>query len=277
MVRRSSAIRFLATAFAALLIAVGIAVAGYSFLLSLRQPAVVTTAQPDLELRLLVVPAPRLLKLEARPHAFATPAALVGAIRADQRPARLLVRGLDRDIVNPGDATSSSAGVAVFAPTTGARLAWHPLADATVSPDGLVIELTPPSAPFVVTVAPDEASAEHGYLARATLDPRGNIRDFSMTAPVVRVRLVTANGRPAGPFQLVRVGARDWLAQGAAAGGLRLDDGSVTLVLGAGDYEVVDPIRSAVRQRFTAKTEGDGTPIEVTLTARLTRPRDPQK
>ena len=227
-----------------------------------------TTASPTLELGLAVPAAPTPLALPAERRAFAVPAALHGALT--EEPRRLTLQQVDLELL--GDA----AGVAVFAPRTGARLTWHPLQTAERLDNGdLQLTIRPPATRFVITVAPTEKGALHGYFTMATLDATSTTA-LTVAVPCRTVVLICPDQRTAGPFQLTRVGEPDWHAQIATAGGIWLDGGRVELPLGVGDYEVRDPISKTLHQRFTVAPMDLAVPptsVAVTLTTDLARPR----
>ncbi|MCA8950109.1 MAG: hypothetical protein KDE27_11450 [Planctomycetes bacterium] len=256
-------IRTLVNLLAALLVAIGLVVAGYSFALTLQRPAV-TVAEATIPAATIVPPtAPERLRFEGEPRAFAAPAAARGASATASATTRhLVVRGLVRDQLG------ERAGLAMFSPEGGTVFAWIPLAVGEATADGaLDFELEIPAGEVTLTLAPAEEFVHHGYLARTDLSP-GDPMLRTVELGAHATAFTTADGRAAGPLRLVRRDDPEWRPLAAAPNGLFVEAGGTTVLLGDGAYELVDPIDPALRQTFDVPAAG---PIAVE--PRLARPR----
>ncbi len=148
-----------------------------------------------------------------------------------------------------------STGVATFAAETGADFVWTPLTNATAAPDGswLVSSWSHGNDDLVVTLATSRTFARHGYLARTQVHI-GNeaIAEVALEVAVTAVRFeVPPNATRVAPLRLVRVDDPHWLPMHHGATGISFHTGSPqSLLLGAGQYELCDPIVLDRRQRF---------------------------
>jgi len=237
--------------FAAALIAVGLAIAGWTALLALgRGP--VHTAPPRAIADLPRPPAPERLPggFDVRREASAA-----DAIWQDGAPVDVAIRV--RNL--PKELLGAETGLAVMA-ETGADFDWVPLAETTAAPDGALIATSKSHAgdKLSVTLATSRAFARHGYLARSIArvkrEPAGAIAEIPFDVDVATVRLqLPPTARRAGPLQLRRVDDPQWLPIHCAPNGITLvGDSPQDLLLGAGQYELSDPLDQAHRQRFEA-------------------------
>lgn len=165
-------------------------------------------------------------------------------------------------------------GIATFDATTGAGFVWMPLAEATDAGDDLLVHTTPVgSGEHCATLATAREFARHGYLARSRFVlPSGAtatadvVLDASMG--VARFELPRGSVR-AGPLRLVRADDPHWLPMQHGATGVSLTAAEpTTLLLGAGVYELQDPIAPESRQRFEVPTKG---PIVLSASLTLVR------
>lgn len=175
----------------------------------------------------------------------------------------------------PAVAAGTSAGIATYDARTGADFTWTPLERATSGTDGAGLVVRTRSrvrGDVVIAFATAPQWARHAYLTRTSADAaRAGSAPLHVDLPVAiaTVELVlpaTAGG--AGPLRLVRCDDPQWLPSADAATGIALGDAGATLLLGVGDYELVDPIDPTLRQRFTVPTDRP-----VVLSADLTRAR----
>lgn len=168
----------------------------------------------------------------------------------------VLVRGVDPAWRTP------DMGVALFAAETGADFVWQPLAGAAPAADGsLLVECTTGAmGDVVVTLASERRFARHGYLAKLQTRPVVASRDRSQPMELaVRAAAVTfaAPELPyhVGPLRLARRDDPDWLPPLPTATGLAFDGATRhTLLLGAGDYELRDPLSDRAQQFSTPAT-----------------------
>lgn len=255
-------IRFLATILASLLLAVGLGVAGYSYLLTLRRgPQRTAEASPRAEPR--HVPPPTRLAPDPDLRREAVPASVVVA---PQEPVRLAIALQNL----PGFLDPDVAGVALFATETGADFRWLPLSACRA---GAVLEATSTVVgSLTITVATSREHARHGYLVRKAHRfgrARHEVETLPLDAAAQRVQFVLANAtHAAGPLQIRRIDDPSWQASDVAPTGLccRGKD-AVEVTLGAGNYELVDPIEPSIRQQFTVPA-----PSPVQITGALSRP-----
>ena len=110
---------------------------------------------------------------------------------------------------------------------------------------------------LTVTLARDREHARHGYLDKQVLDVTS---ENGHTAPLVILQGLThdvqfnlpTNIERAGPMRLQRVDDRQWLQMSHDTSGLTLRRGKVTILeLGAGTYELQDPLLPERTQQFT--------------------------
>lgn len=273
------------------MLALGLAVAvggyGYNYLLSSKRGALTseTKAQPNFILERPGQPARLTPHGEGR--AFAAPAAAhlspAGSVKCEVILASLAV-----------DLVGENAGIASYSKQTGGSFHWVPLSEGVPRLNGsIALSIRITSKDAVLTLSTSEKHARHGYLVSRTVQP-GELsprsietsRTFAFRSAkppffVIALRpivfdAVAANTTlelpegvsHAGPLQLVRVGDLDWHPQVIAASGLFLDSERATILLGAGVYDLVDPIDATVRQRFRVPTAE-----AITIESRLARPR----
>ena len=159
------------------------------------------------------------------------------------------VRGL------PPALRNDPSGVATFDADSGADFVWTPIAGATQASDGsLLLHSTSHSAGLLsVTLASSRAFARHGYLVRTTarVPPSGG-GEMLLDVKVANVRFeVPPGSRRAGPLRLSRLDDPHWMPMQHGTTGLILTrDAPVTVLLGAGQYELRDPIAPERRQHL---------------------------
>jgi hypothetical protein len=159
----------------------------------------------------------------------------------------------------PALRNDSSVGVATFHTITGGEFRWYPLSEATRD-EGNSLLVTADSqlgTRLTVTLAYRRDHARHGYLAKQILDItsengsetplvtlQGQVHNVQFNLPT--------NTERAGPMRLQRVDDRQWLQMSHDTSGLTLWRGKVTsLQLGAGTYELQDPLLPERSQQFT--------------------------
>lgn len=166
----------------------------------------------------------------------------------------------------------ATTGIAVFLPVTGALFDWQPLpADRGADTDTIDLAIQAPAREVLLTLAPSAACARHSYFAQTTADFTKSER-ATFTLELATVEFSTQDVDHTGPLQLRRLGHPEWHPSGAAAAGLRLTRNATPLLLGAGDYELVDPVRPKIRQAFTVPTAA---PIVLDADLALPRGRKP--
>jgi hypothetical protein len=154
---------------------------------------------------------------------------------------------------------SSSAGVATFHTLTGGEFRWLPLSEAMRGQDNslLVTADAQLGTRLTVTLATKREHARHGYIATQVLDVAS---ENGIATPMVNLQGLVhdvqfnlpTNVERAGPMRLQRVDDRQWLPMRHDTSGLTLRRGKVTsLKLGAGTYELQDPLLPERRQQFT--------------------------
>ncbi len=246
----------------------GAVVAAYSCLLSFqRAPAPVAgapVAPPGLSPLALPTRLPRAELAGTIPAPAAAPSTAV-----QTRELRCTVAGLPEDL-------RARIGLGTFASTTGAGFAWTPLAGGTVAGDGAVtvVATVPAQWDLEITVAEQPEFARFAYLARSVVAAS----DLRRAAPIdVRLSVAVATVTFAlteppldraslGPWRLTRTDDPRWLPMQLPSTGMFLSgDGSTTLVLGGGRYELRDPVdpRRAVAFRVPDDTR---VPISSELT-----------
>ncbi|MBL9076870.1 MAG: hypothetical protein JNL08_05170 [Planctomycetes bacterium] len=166
-------------------------------------------------------------------------------------PAELTIR-LPAGAVEPAGA---EAGIATYDASTSADFTWTPLAGAAVVDGSVAVTVrTHARGALLVALAAAPAWARHGYLVRTRIDVPADATTYAVELPVATAAVqltLPAGATHAGPLRLVRCDDPQWLPTLHAATGLVLErDRPTTLVLGAGSYELVDPIDAARRQRF---------------------------
>ncbi|MFT4515884.1 MAG: hypothetical protein ACI89X_001998 [Planctomycetota bacterium] len=166
---------------------------------------------------------------------------------------------------------NSSAGVATFHTLTGGEFRWLPLSEATLGEDNSLVVTADAQlgTRLTVTLASNREHARHGYIAKKVLDVasengrqtplvslQGLVHDVQFNLPT--------NVERAGPMRLQRVDDRQWLPMRHDTSSLTLRRGKVTsLKLGAGTYELQDPLLPERSQQFTVP---ETTTIEVSAT-----------
>jgi len=160
----------------------------------------------------------------------------------------------DLDPALQGDA----AGIATFLAATGGEFRWRPLADGARRDDGALVFAVraPLGAELTATLASASDRARHGYLTRrvVTVAP-DEVVPLSGARHTVRFDL-PEGVEQAGPLRIQRTDDRDWLPLDAAPAGLKLARGRRTsLQLGAGRYELQDPLVADDAQQFEVPAE----------------------
>ena len=228
------AIRLLQYSLIAALLAISLAIGGYSLLLAFgrRPPATISpiSIEPFAEM-----PAPERLPR----HPSFVPASA-------ERPRSILAMELAPLVVEVRDLPAEfteGAGVALFQPELQAMWSWLPLTNARRVDGSLSLSSRAPRTPLRVVIAAGEESARQGYwLSVEGAGDRDHDEPIVLRAPVqeVRVRAVTD---PAGHQQLLRlrrVGDDEWRPQAAFRNGSRAttEQGHLDLVLGPGTYRL---------------------------------------
>ena len=167
---------------------------------------------------------------------------------AAPRPVRIRLEG-----ASPAQ-SAAGAGVASFHTETGGDFRWYPIATATAAADGALEVETAARAGTSLTIsfAASRAQARHGYIARAQVEA-GATAAATLRGDVHRVRFdLPASVEQAGPLLLQRQDDRQWLPMSHSTAGLRLRKGTqLYLELGAGDYELLDPLSPQTAQTFS--------------------------
>lgn len=191
-------------------------------------------------------PLPRPARLAPVPEL----SALQASAPPDERPLiplRVEVRDIAAALRTP------NAGVAVFLAATGGDFRWRPLSVSERRDDGAAAlsVRAPAGAEYCVTLASASDRARHGYLARrvVVVAPGAIVR---LSGALHDVRFDLPDGADqAGPLRLQRIDDRDWLPMQAAPSGLKLRSGTRTVLqLGAGSYELQDPLTPSAAQVF---------------------------
>lgn len=229
-----------------MLLAIGLGVAGYSYVLTLRRGPLhsIDALEPIAEATQLEAPGRLPADPEARRRAL--PASV--AVNPEERvPVRITLQNV------PDFLAGEQPGIALFSAETGADFDWIPLSTCR---DGVHLETsTPIVGPVAITIARDRASARHGYLVRTTHTfsaRRGSSEPLKFDVQSYRVALAVGDHREAGPIRLTRANEPDWQSSGSAPTGVSCQPGTpTTLALGPGEYELTDPIDPTRNQRFT--------------------------
>jgi hypothetical protein len=240
-------------------LALALGLVGYIALLSLRsRPRAV--ALPLQLPEVVVAPAPQRL---ARDPQFDTQQFAVGRDSAPivGRKIAITLRDL------PATLATTTAGVATFQADTGADFVWTPLSTATASANGaLLLESRAFAAgDLVVTLASARSFARHGYLARTrlALPPATDAEvavELRLRLGRVRLRLPDTDLTPV-PLRLVRTDDPEWLPMEFQGGSVQVPrGGELQLLLGAGSYEVRDPLAPTRSLRFEVP---DATEVDV--------------
>ena len=238
-------------------------IAGYSFVLTLQRGPLRSVAPPPPTAAAATRDAPQRLAPDPELRQRALPASVAMNPREPSRLAialRNLPATLDRNV----------AGIALCAADTGAEFAWTPLAD--LGADGILSASTPIVGSVTITLARSRAQARHGYLQRAVHTfplSRGAVPPVPFDCATETVQFVLADPQhTAGPLRLRRANDPQWTGSDAAPTGLVLQGKTtVAVLLGAGDYELVDAVDATRRQPFTVPSQGP-----VAVTAAVSRP-----
>jgi len=218
----------------ALLLAVALAVAGYSLLLAARQPPVGVGAPVSLS-HIPVLPEPEPLPRRA--------SFVPASAERSQRPFPPPLRTLTIEIDHLPASLWLTAGVAVF-DDADLCCAWIPLPKAGTGGPRLALQArVPAGVPLRLCVAASEAAARSSYWASAEVaadlppDPRVRI-DVPVQEVVVHAASLLASR--AAAMRLRRVGEPGWVPTTAFAGAPQADArGDIHLQLGPGAYELV--------------------------------------
>lgn len=221
----------------------------------------------------------------AQPKQLPAPARLapIEGIETSQVPAADLGAVVTRVTVPvrvsalPQSLRTAEAGVATYHSVTGGEFHWYPLSEGIPGQNGglLITAQAPQHTRLTVTFAATREQARHGYIDRHEFDvaaSNGRATDIvELDGAVHAVRFDLPKGvDQAGPLRLQRVDDRQWLPMLHGTAGLKLRSGKVlSLQLGAGTYELQDPLAPERTQRFDVP----GTP-SVTVTAALPPARD---
>ncbi|MFO1077650.1 MAG: hypothetical protein U1E73_07975 [Planctomycetota bacterium] len=214
--------------------------AGYGFVWSLRRPAVRTDARAAaMDMPTIAAPTPPTAP-QADRRAFAVPATTSRADRDAGIAVEIRLQAPPSALPNGGVALTSANGT---------DSTWIPFASLPADDGGTVrFAWAGERAGGTVAIAASEAEARHAYLARFRHDS-GSTMQIDFAAHTVALQSPATRGF-VGPLRLVRTDDPGWLPLGLAAAGLFVDT-ETRLLLGAGDYELVDPIDDTQRQRFS--------------------------
>jgi hypothetical protein len=247
--------RFVATLAIALLLAASAVLLGYAGWLTLRR--VVLPYAPAL--------AHEPLRAGPQPPARLPPSTngetpLQGTALVPTADLRIAIAIALRNL--PAGLDPQTAGVALFGSQDGADFRFYRLAELG---NELVLRTdTLATDALRIVLAEDREQARHSYLCRVdhafSRQPAGTA-PLELDASAQRVRFLVPDGDTAyGPLQLRRLGEPDWHAPRAVAAGLRSQrQAPGELWLGAGRYELSDPLRPERRQQFAVP--GDGTVV----------------
>lgn len=172
---------------------------------------------------------------------------------------------------------TGAGGVATYHTVTGGDFRWYPLDEAIPGQNGglLFTAQAPNGTELTVTFAVTREHARHGYVDRHVFvvdAPSGKATAIvELDGAVHDVRFDLPDGvEQAGPLRLQRVDDRQWLPMLHSTAGLKLRRGSeLTLQLGAGRYELQDPLVPERAQTFAVPDAS-----AVTVTAALPPARD---
>lgn len=160
----------------------------------------------------------------------------------------------------PTAVRTAEMGIATFDAVTGAGFSWTPIGDAANGTDDLVLRAEfHGTCEQAVVLASQRAFARHGYLARTTFTPSRNpTTEIELDSMVSTTRFQLPNGAlRSGPLRLVRVDDPQWLPMENGTTGVVLASAEpATLLLGAGTYELQDPIHREKTQRFVVPAAG---------------------
>lgn len=246
-----------------MLLAVAIGVCGYIGMLALRRTGAGTVAMP-LELPELALPEPP-QRLPVDPTFHQPPAAPPARPPAAGRTLTITVRDV------PAALRAEACGVATFQADSGSEFAWVPLATATTLADGSLQLQSRANAggDVVVTLATARRFARHGYLARHQVAvPAGDVAatpvELLVRTDMVRLTLSDPAITPV-PLRLARTDDPQWLPMELGSGSINVPrGGELRLLLGAGNYELRDPLAPERQLQFAVP----GTP-EIDISALL--------
>ena len=231
--------------------------AGYSLVLSLRRPPIRTDARSPLGATPRTIAAPQPVDARRDARAFVLPTDASHAGTAEPVAVSIHVEA-------PADFADTAGAALVSA--DGTREQWVPFAAMTTTPDGRrAVQWKGERQGGTVTIATSREEARHAYLARLDHDASATMR-IDCVATVVALRPPEGTAA-AGPLRIVRIGHPHWLPLAIATAGLYVGP-ATTLLLGAGEYELVDPIDGTRRQRFSVPADS-----AITLDAGFAPPR----
>lgn len=162
----------------------------------------------------------------------------------------------------PAASRTATMGVATFDATNGSGFVWTPLTAANEQADGsLLLRATVhDTSEQSVTFATDRAFARHGYLARSRFVPDRRSGEVAVsldaTTNLIRFELPPTATR-AGPLRIVRLDDPTWMPMEHGTTGLSVtSSGPTTVLFGAGEYELQDPLVPERTQRFVVPASG---------------------
>lgn len=251
--------RILTSLLLALVLAGGLAIAGYAASWSLRRTPLADVARPAPTAAAPIAPPQRLPDSADFGRRMAPPPARGDAAMA---PLGVVVLGI------PTGWPAPQAGIAI-APRRGEGIAWYPLQDAERR-DGApwIRHACPVGDEVVVALAAERTGALHTYLARTTVRLEGAATielDARATAVVLRL---PAGADRSGPFLLQRRGDAGWMPATTTAALLLRRDAPTELWLGFGDYRLADALQPDATQDFAVPSADD-----VVVNATLARVR----
>lgn len=229
------AIRLLLYLLVATVLAVSIAIGGYSLLLSLGKEPATPVRAVTIE-SFATLPEPK--RLARRPS-------VVPASFRDEDS--ILVINLEPLVLEVRDLPTNfraGAGIAVFQPELQAMFSWLPLAEAEQSESGsLTLQTEAPTGQLKIVVAPSEEAARRGYWLAVNMDDE-DAREaptvLSVPVQEVRVRVVTVPALHERLLRLRREGDDHWRPEAAfqTSSHTATEQGHVDLVLGPGTYQL---------------------------------------
>jgi hypothetical protein len=256
---------------AALVLALGIGVAGYSALLTLRRGPV--PAAPSTPPSAAPTPPPAPQRVFADGPTAAEPVPMPVA-RDDDEAIEFRIR-----LTSVPDDLPPTAGVAVFATEASAEFTWLPIQGTPLAADGSchLTAATRVVGELRIVLAAAPTLARHSWLCATHVRPVANLSEpaeFVLEVAVQKVEFrLPAGAGSAGPLQIVRLDAPMWTLAGSVPEGLCLQGATPRVVLlGAGAYELRDPLASTRRQPFTVPGHDHIVVNETLATGRAYRP-----
>ncbi len=248
----------------ALLLAAGLALGGYCLLLAWRRaPLPPAAAVHAAELAPLPLPQP----LAPGPEFARPPRAADAAGTRTVAPQPLAVTFRVHGV--PAAWRTERAGLGVFPADGSSGVVWLPLAD-PAGADGVVgVDHTVPRAgEYVVGVAAERGMAVHGYLTRARtrIAASGSV-EIDVTAARVALEL-PPNVASTQLLRLVRSDDPHWLLADATSGLTIAPKTRRWLWLGAGGYDLCDPLQPEHRQHFEVPADTGVTVAPMLVRAR---------